>query len=46
MTDVLDGPADAGELVVPSLDVTPDGQSVGWRHRHLLDVDDLRGGYS
>ena len=41
MTDVLDGPTDAGELVIPSVDVGPEGQAVGWRHRHLLDVDDL-----
>ena len=41
MTDVLDGPADAGELVVPSVDVGPDGEAIGWRHRHLLDVDAL-----
>ena len=41
MTDVLDGPADAGELVVPSVDAAPEGQSVGWHHRHLLDVDGL-----
>ena len=41
MTDVLDGPADAGELIVPSVDVGPEGQPVGWRHRHLLDVDEL-----
>jgi aspartate carbamoyltransferase catalytic subunit len=29
------------ELVVPSVDVAPESQSVGWRHRHLLDVDNL-----
>ena len=41
MTDVLDGPTDAGELVIPSVDVAPEDGAVGWRHRHLLDVDDL-----
>jgi aspartate carbamoyltransferase catalytic subunit len=44
VTDVLDGltesPA-AGELVIPSVDAAPEGQIVGWRHRHLLDVDGL-----
>jgi aspartate carbamoyltransferase catalytic subunit len=37
---VIDGPATT-ELVVPSVDVAPESQSVGWRHRHLLDVDGL-----
>ncbi len=44
MTDVLDGrteTAGSGELVVPSVDDAPEGQTVGWRHRHLLDVDGL-----
>jgi len=41
VTDVLDGPTDAGELVIPSVDVAPEDGAVGWRHRHLLDVDDL-----
>ena len=27
--------------VVPSVDVAPEAHSVGWRHRHLLDVDGL-----
>ncbi|HUP54101.1 MAG TPA: aspartate carbamoyltransferase catalytic subunit [Methylomirabilota bacterium] len=40
MSAVIDGPA-AAELVVPSVDVAPESQSVGWRHRHLLDVDGL-----
>ena len=31
----------AAELVVPSVDVAPESQPVGWRHRHLLDVDGL-----
>ena len=26
---------------VPSVDTAPEGQAVGWRHRHLLDVDGL-----
>ena len=26
---------------VPSVDVAPESQPVGWRHRHLLDVDGL-----
>jgi aspartate carbamoyltransferase catalytic subunit len=29
------------EVVVPSVDVAPESQPVGWRHRHLLDVDGL-----
>ncbi len=44
MTDVIDGRTDAAngaEVVVPSVDVAPDSQVVGWRHRHLLDVDGL-----
>ncbi len=40
MTDVIDGPVDT-EVVVPSVDVAPESQPVGWRHRHLLDVDGL-----
>ncbi len=40
MTDVADVSA-AAELVVPSVDVAPGSQPVGWRHRHLLDVDGL-----
>jgi len=28
-------------VVVPSVDVAPESQPVGWRHRHLLDVDGL-----
>jgi aspartate carbamoyltransferase catalytic subunit len=27
--------------VVPSVDVAPESQPVGWQHRHLLDVDGL-----
>ena len=41
MTDVLDGPGATPEVVVPSVDVAPETQPVGWRHRHLLDVDGL-----
>ena len=40
MSTVIDGPATT-ELVVPSVDVAPESQAVGWRHRHLLDVDGL-----
>ena len=28
-------------VAVPSVDVAPETQPVGWRHRHLLDVDGL-----
>jgi aspartate carbamoyltransferase catalytic subunit len=28
-------------VVVPSVDVAPERQPVGWQHRHLLDVDGL-----
>ncbi len=31
----------AHAAIVPSVDVAPESQSVGWRHRHLLDVDGL-----
>lgn len=41
MTDVMDGSASAAPVVVPSVDVAPESQAVGWRHRHLLDVDGL-----
>ena len=41
MTDVLDGPTATDELAIPSVDAAPEGQTVGWRHRHLLDVDGL-----
>ncbi len=40
MSAVIDGPATA-EVVVPSVDVAPESQPVGWSHRHLLDVDGL-----
>ncbi len=43
MTDVIEGRAEgpAGDLIFPSVDVAPESQGVGWRHRHLLDVDGL-----
>ncbi len=43
MTEVIEaaGPTEAPELIIPSVDVAPEGQAVGWRHRHLLDVDGL-----
>jgi aspartate carbamoyltransferase catalytic subunit len=41
VTDVIEGRAETAELVVPSVDVEPGSQQVGWRHRHLLDVDIL-----
>ena len=37
----MDGPGATPEVVVPSVDADPGEQLVGWRHRHLLDVDDL-----
>ncbi|HYH91990.1 MAG TPA: aspartate carbamoyltransferase catalytic subunit [Candidatus Saccharimonadales bacterium] len=40
MTDLVDG-LPATEVVVPSVDVAPGSQPVGWRHKHLLDVDGL-----
>jgi aspartate carbamoyltransferase catalytic subunit len=40
VTDVMDGGATPG-VAVPSVDVSPGTQSVGWGHRHLLDVDRL-----
>jgi aspartate carbamoyltransferase catalytic subunit len=40
MSAVIDGPPTT-EVVVPSVDVAPENQPVGWRHRHLLDVDGL-----
>jgi aspartate carbamoyltransferase catalytic subunit len=41
VTDVVDGPAPTPEVVVPSVDLAPEAEVVGWRHRHLLDVDGL-----
>jgi len=37
----MDGPGATPEVVVPSVDVAPESQPVGWRHKHLLDVDGL-----
>ena len=37
----MDGTVATPEVVVPSVDVAPESQPVGWRHRHLLDVDGL-----
>ena len=37
----MDGTVAPPEVVVPSVDVAPEGQPVGWRHKHLLDVDRL-----
>ena len=31
----------AGGLEVPIVDSPPEAQPVGWRHRHVLDVDVL-----
>ena len=42
MTDVIDGrteTANGAGVVVPSVDVAPESQVVGWPHRHLLYVD-------
>ena len=41
MSLTVDPGADAVEAMVPSVDVAPETQPVGWRHRHLLDVDGL-----
>ena len=40
MTDVLEGDATT-DVVIPTIAASKEGQPVGWRHRHLLDVDDL-----
>ncbi|HEV7604069.1 MAG TPA: aspartate carbamoyltransferase catalytic subunit [Candidatus Limnocylindrales bacterium] len=40
MSLVVD-PEAAASSVVPSVDAAPGSQAVGWRHRHLLDVDGL-----
>jgi aspartate carbamoyltransferase catalytic subunit len=42
MSAVIDEAA-TSSVVVPSVDVAPEEQPVGWRHRHLLDVDQLSG---
>ena len=41
MTDLMDGSLATSEVVVPSVEVLPESQPVGWRHKHLLDVDGL-----
>ena len=41
MSLAADPGTDAVEAMVPSVDVAPETQPVGWRHRHLLDVDGL-----
>ena len=41
MSTTVDQATDAAETVVPSVDVAPETQQVGWAHRHLLDVDGL-----
>ena len=33
--------ASTTDAVVPSVDIAPEAQAVGWHHRHLLDVVDL-----
>lgn len=43
MSAVIDDAATTA-VVVPSVDVAPEEQPVGWRHRHLLDVDVLSAG--
>ncbi len=34
----MDGTVATPEVVFPSVDVAPESQPVGWRHKHLLDV--------
>jgi aspartate carbamoyltransferase catalytic subunit len=41
VTGVTDVSPATPDVVVPSVDVAPESQQVGWRHRHLLDVDGL-----
>ncbi len=41
MTDVAGERTIVPEVAVPSVDVAPESQPIGWRHRHLLDVDGL-----
>ncbi|MBA2718494.1 MAG: aspartate carbamoyltransferase catalytic subunit [Chloroflexi bacterium] len=38
---VVDGETQAAAFEVPIVDSPPEAQQVGWRHRHLLDVDAL-----
>ena len=41
MSLTIDPATAAHAAIVPSVDVAPESHSVGWRHRHLLDVDGL-----
>ena len=41
MSTTVDHGSDAATASVPSVDVAPETQQSGWRHRHLLDVDGL-----
>jgi aspartate carbamoyltransferase catalytic subunit len=41
VTEVIEERAQAAEVAVPSVDALPGEQPIGWRHRHLLDVDGL-----
>jgi len=41
MSVTVDPGTDATGAIVPSVDVAPESQPVGWHHRHLLDVDGL-----
>ena len=41
MTDLMDGTLATPEVVIPSVDTAPEAAAVGWRHKHLLDVDGL-----
>jgi aspartate carbamoyltransferase catalytic subunit len=41
VTEVIEERAQAVEVAVPSVDALPGEQPIGWRHRHLLDVDGL-----
>jgi len=41
VTEVIEERAQAAEIAVPSVDALPGEQPIGWRHRHLLDVDGL-----
>lgn len=41
MTEVREARAARSDVVIPSVDVSPEQQPTAWRHRHLLDVDGL-----
>ena len=43
MSVTVDPGTDSAGAIVPSVDVAPESQPVGWHHRHLLDVDGLSG---